>query len=312
MFYYIYKITNTHTTKFYIGSHKTQDLNDGYFGSGIYLNRSIKKYGIDKFTKEIIEFCNTEDQLRKRETEILDTIRNDNTYNLKFCAMGGNTRERYNTTQKYEYIQKLVNNPKSPIGKKGQEAFNYGKKTRYEIRKKQSSSRKRWFKLLKNDPVKADKYFKKLSMSGSKNIKKAIEKNKKRIIIDSINNTQIFESIRECQLYFNISRSIISKCLKESNDMTIKLTRLTEFIDNYNTRKQKLNELKSQKTVNIQLINLTDETVISYNNIKELMQLYNITYHQANILKTRKIRRCHYSEKFLLLFDNFKLSKLSK
>ena len=42
--------------------------------------------------------------------------------------MGGNTREKYTPMQKYEYIQKLVSNPKSPIGKSGEQAFNYGKK----------------------------------------------------------------------------------------------------------------------------------------------------------------------------------------
>ena len=30
MVYYIYKITNINTGKYYIGSHKTKDLHDGY------------------------------------------------------------------------------------------------------------------------------------------------------------------------------------------------------------------------------------------------------------------------------------------
>ena len=55
MFYYIYKITNINNGCFYIGSHKTYDLNDGYFGSGIYLKRAIKKYGKESFKKEMLK-----------------------------------------------------------------------------------------------------------------------------------------------------------------------------------------------------------------------------------------------------------------
>lgn len=45
MFYAIYKITNQIDGKFYIGSHKTKDLNDVYMGSGKYLIHAQKKYG---------------------------------------------------------------------------------------------------------------------------------------------------------------------------------------------------------------------------------------------------------------------------
>lgn len=67
--YYIYRITNQINGKTYIGQHKYKDLNDDYMGSGIYIKRAIKKYGIENFTKEIlyskIQYKETADDMEK-------------------------------------------------------------------------------------------------------------------------------------------------------------------------------------------------------------------------------------------------------
>lgn len=49
----IYKTINLINGKFYIG--KDSKNNAKYYGSGILLNKAIKKYGKDNFRKEIIE-----------------------------------------------------------------------------------------------------------------------------------------------------------------------------------------------------------------------------------------------------------------
>lgn len=91
MFFLVYKTTNKINGKCYVGSHKTENLDDGYFGSGKYLLRAIEKHGIDNFVREILfQFDNPKDMYAK-EAEIVneDFLMNENTYNLKVGGFGG-------------------------------------------------------------------------------------------------------------------------------------------------------------------------------------------------------------------------------
>jgi group I intron endonuclease len=62
---YIYKVINNVNKKIYIGKHASK--RKCYWGSGKLIKLAIKKYGIENFTKEIIENCNNEEQLSIRE-----------------------------------------------------------------------------------------------------------------------------------------------------------------------------------------------------------------------------------------------------
>ena len=62
---YIYKITNNINGKIYIGKHESERKN--YWGSGTVLKLAIKKYGLQNFTKDIIEYCKNSKQLSIRE-----------------------------------------------------------------------------------------------------------------------------------------------------------------------------------------------------------------------------------------------------
>ncbi len=71
-YHFIYKTTNLLNGKFYIGMHSSNDFNDGYFGSGLRLRRSIKKYGEENFNIEYLEFYSTRDALIQREVELVN------------------------------------------------------------------------------------------------------------------------------------------------------------------------------------------------------------------------------------------------
>ena len=87
MFYTVYKITNKINNKYYIGKHKTKDLNDGYFGSGKILKRAIEKYGIENFTKEILHTFDNELDMNAKEKELV--VIGEETYNLCEGGEGG-------------------------------------------------------------------------------------------------------------------------------------------------------------------------------------------------------------------------------
>lgn len=71
-YYYIYKITNKLNGKIYYGQHSTDNLEDGYMGSGKAILKALKKYGKENFEKKILKFYNSLEELNIVEARLVN------------------------------------------------------------------------------------------------------------------------------------------------------------------------------------------------------------------------------------------------
>lgn len=99
-FFIIYKTTNIKNNKFYIGMHQTDDLDDGYLGSGTRLSRSIRYHGKENFKKKILHLLESKEEMIQKEIEIVneELLKDPLCMNLKPGGNGGfsNKNHRYN------------------------------------------------------------------------------------------------------------------------------------------------------------------------------------------------------------------------
>jgi hypothetical protein len=138
-YHYIYKTTNIKNGKYYIGMHSTNNLEDGYMGSGKRLRRSLKKYGKQNFKSEILEFLPNRVSLVEKEKELINEklLKDSLSMNIKKGGEGGFV----NNEHKIKFINEAV------------KMFN--------INKEKMVERKKW--LWDNDKEWRDNFSKKLS-----------------------------------------------------------------------------------------------------------------------------------------------------
>ena len=109
--HYIYKTTCNVTNRYYIGMHSTNNIQDCYMGSGKRLRHSIRKYGAENHTKEILEFLQTREELILREIEIVtkELVEDPMCMNLREGGTGGFTVEQQRlNAKKSKQKQKIL------------------------------------------------------------------------------------------------------------------------------------------------------------------------------------------------------------
>ena len=160
--HYLYKTTCLITGRWYIGIHSTSNLYDGYMGSGKRLRYSVRKYGVNNHSKEILEFFDNREELVKKEIEIVnsDLITENNCLNLVIggggfmlddyhykCSKAGGDVHSEKMKNDLFYRNERLNKLKDSVktGHKNRK-YNYdnfkGKKHSDETKKKMSESSK--------------------------------------------------------------------------------------------------------------------------------------------------------------------------
>lgn len=101
---YIYKITNNITGKIYVGKRQKAEFDKYYWGSGTYIRNSIRLHGVENFSREVLEWCCTIDDLLQRERfwiEHLDAKNPEIGYNLSDGGLGSTVGGKANADYCY-------------------------------------------------------------------------------------------------------------------------------------------------------------------------------------------------------------------
>lgn len=146
-YYYIYKITCTAGSlkdHYYIGQHKTNDLNDGYKGSGVKIKKYYQKYPHD-YKKEILCWCKDEEDMNLKEDFYVGDLYATDSMCLNLRRGGNQVGVSEETRAKMsESKQNISEETRKKISEavKGENHPMYGKHHSEESRKKMSEYRK--------------------------------------------------------------------------------------------------------------------------------------------------------------------------
>lgn len=202
----IYKTTNLINGKFYIGK-DSRNKND-YYGSGLLLNKAIKKYGKENFKKEIIETCSNVTELNEREIFWINTLNARNLdigYNLAEGGFGFEAGYKRSKETNEKIIQ-MLKEREFTWGNKISESMK-GKEKSLEHKSKISETMIEKYNNGYIPPstgiIRSDEFKKKISDSQ----KGGSGRNKKSVIIEGVE----YDTIKKASQITGISRYIINK-----------------------------------------------------------------------------------------------------
>ena len=219
---YIYETKSLIDNKIYIGCHQTNNLDDGYLGSGLMLLHAINKYGKENFRKTILEMCSSKEEMFKKESEIVseEFVKRDDTFNLNIGGHGGSISGRKHSEETKEKICKILKLRAKSMPK---EDFSHPGWKHSEETKKKIGDKHRGKKLSEETKEKLSKL----------NIGKQLSEETKKKISES--GKGLKRSKKACE---NIRQSQLGKTLDEETKTKISRT-LKGHKDSEETREKK-------------------------------------------------------------------------
>lgn len=116
----IYKITNRLNGKIYVG--QSIDDNPEYLGSGKLIKRSVEKYGVSNFKREVLEYCEKRELLNEREIYWIAKLNARDLsigYNIASGGEGGDTfTNNPNKEHFLDYCRSRTGNKNGMYGRK--------------------------------------------------------------------------------------------------------------------------------------------------------------------------------------------------
>lgn len=115
-FNFVYSTKNLINNKKYIGKHSTDNLFDGYYGTGELIKKAVKKYGIENFETTILKFFDSEDEAYDFECLIVDEelILDSRYYNIDLGGKGSMRGRKHTAISKQKTSQALLGKKKPP------------------------------------------------------------------------------------------------------------------------------------------------------------------------------------------------------
>lgn len=231
----IYKITNTITNDFYIGSavklsrriyrHRSELKNNKH--SNIILQRAVNKYEINNFIVECLEFCEKENLLI-REQYFVDTLHPK--YNIRTECVHSNLGLQTSDETKEKISKANSGKARSEECKAILREVNLGKNASDETKQKMSDSQK--------NKVKTEEHKRKISESNKgktmskESIEKGIKTKKDRGVMRGEKNPKAKLTQKDVDL---IREKLIT-------------TKITEIAKEYNVFYQTIHGIKNNKT----------------------------------------------------------------
>jgi len=152
----IYKVTNLINNKIYIGKIK-KDYPE-YFGSGVIIKNSIKKYGIENFKKEIIDTASSVEELNEKEKYWIKYFNSTDLiigYNI---GKGGDGGDLFTNNPNKEEIRIKYSKPAEKNGMFGRSHTEESKKKISKNRKGINKGIPTWNKGLKKENYTSEQY----------------------------------------------------------------------------------------------------------------------------------------------------------